>query len=155
MPTPSLNLRGSWETWVLQSQLQGQLWGALCEPYFERRDRRDRSGRALCTSEGNHGLSGRAWSFEFRLGLIPPLLNSNSVVLRKLYPLSTISPGLSFLGCEMDMWERCPVSLGAQFSFSTAPSPKSPAQNCSHDGQGEVTRLRSWDMSPEGAVTPG
>ena len=35
------------------------------------------------------------------------------MVLRKLYPLSTISPGLSFLGCEMDVWERCPVSLGA------------------------------------------
>ena len=31
----------------------------------------------------------------------------------KLYSLSTISPGLSFLGCEMDVWERCPVSLGA------------------------------------------
>lgn len=113
MPTPSLNLRGSWETWVLQRQLQGQLWGALCEPYFERRDRRDRSSRALCTSEGNHGLSGTAWSFEFRLGLIPPLLNSNSMVLRKLYPLSTISPGLSFLGCEMEcgtgarsLWEH-------------------------------------------------
>ena len=89
------------ETWGPQSQLQGQLWGALCEPYFGRRDRCDRSGRALCGSEGNHSLSGRVWSFEFRLGLIPPLLNSKSVVLRKLYPLSTISPGLSFLGCEM------------------------------------------------------
>ena len=107
------------ETWGPQSQLQGQLWGALCEPYFGRRDRCDRSGRALCGSEGNHSLSGRVWSFEFRLGLIPPLLNSKSVVLRKLYPLSTISPGLSFLGFEMDVWERCPVSPGAQFSFNS------------------------------------
>ena len=153
MPTPSLNLRGSWETWVLQSQLQGHLWGALCEPYFERRDRRDRSGRALYTSEGNHGLSGRAWSFEFRLGLIPPLLNSYSMVLRN-YILSPPSAQASVSWAVKWTCGRGARSLWEQF-FSTAPSPKSPAQNCPHDGQGEVTRLRSWDMSPEGALTPG
>ena len=116
MPTPSPNLRGSWETWVLQSQLQGHLWGGLCEPYLERRDRRDRWGRALYTSEGNHGLSGRAWSFEFRLGLIPPLLNSYSMVLRN-YILSPPSAQASV------SWAvKWTCGRGAGLSGSSSPS---------------------------------
>ena len=126
----------------------GSVWGALYEPHCGHGDRRDRPDRALCSSEGNRCLSGRARSFEIRLGLIPPLLSSDSVVLRKLYPLPAISPGLSFLGCEMDVWVRCLASPGAQFCSSTAPSPESPAQNCPREGQGEVTRLGSRGVAP-------
>ena len=53
------------------------------------------------------------------------------------------------------MCEKGAQSLREHSSPSTAPSPKSPAQNCPHDGQDEVTRLGSWDMSPRGSTYSG
>lgn len=34
------------------------------------------------------------------------LLSSNSLALRKLYPLPPITLGFSFLSCQMDMWAK-------------------------------------------------
>lgn len=34
------------------------------------------------------------------------LLSSNSLALRKFYPLLPITLGLSFLSCQMDMWAK-------------------------------------------------